>query len=216
MISLPRSLLTFCMFVAALPFQACGGGAGTCNVTNSAAGYNYCINYLGSSFDTGSIRSACAALSGTYSSSACATASGGTCDYAKGTATETEWYFTGGGAGSASLQQACTAGGGTYAAGSGSPGADGGGGGTGSCSETTNGLTVCLAYLGSSFTAATVQASCSSQMGTYTSGPCAAATYGTCDVGSGTSTETLIYFGAGFSAATAQSACTSASGNYGP
>ncbi|MHB8418313.1 MAG: hypothetical protein ACYDCL_09565 [Myxococcales bacterium] len=104
-------------FAGAIALQGCGSsGAGSC--TTTAGGFGYCIDYVGSSFTTSSVQSACSAESGTYSSGACATGTNGTCDFNKGTGSETKWTFTSTGGGDAgtsvSTQSYCTSAGGTF------------------------------------------------------------------------------------------------------
>jgi hypothetical protein len=105
---------------AAFWMQACGSsaGAGSCNVTNTAAaGYTFCINYIGSNYTSSAVQNACTQESGTYSSGACATGTSGSCDFQHGTASEYKWtYSIASDAGSVSLQSICATAGGTYSA----------------------------------------------------------------------------------------------------
>jgi hypothetical protein len=101
--------------------QACGAstGAGSCTVTGSSDQIGFCIQYIGSSYTTGSVQSACSAESGTYAASACATPAtdNGSCDVGSGTSTEYKYIFTNlGDAGASTAQSECTALGGTYSA----------------------------------------------------------------------------------------------------
>jgi hypothetical protein len=109
---------------SALFFSACGGGssgAGSCTYSPANTGYTYCYNYVGSGYTTASATAACNAYGAsvaTYSSGACATAAGGTCDVDSGTAAEYKFTFTNtSDAGStATTQTECTTLGGTYSA----------------------------------------------------------------------------------------------------
>ena len=122
--NLRNSLFALAISSAAL-FAACGSsssGAGSCTYSPSIPTYSYtfCYTYLGSGYTSSSAQSACTAegSGSTYSSSACPTGSGGSCDVDHGTAAEYTFTISTDAGTTVSTQTECTTLGGTYTAGS--------------------------------------------------------------------------------------------------
>ena len=88
-----------------------GIGAGSCRV--SVGGVDYCGQYPGSGYTADTVKAACAQASGSYSPGPCATGTGKTCFFEKGTSNESQWVFYGN-QDAKSMETLCTNAGGTY------------------------------------------------------------------------------------------------------
>jgi hypothetical protein len=96
---------------------ASGGGGGSCTVSGSMSQIGFCADYLGSSYTSASVMTACGAEKATYSASACTppSPSKGSCVVGTG-ATEIKYYFTSAGTGTNTAKAECIALSGTYSA----------------------------------------------------------------------------------------------------
>jgi hypothetical protein len=106
------------VLVLAVVVMSCGSApAGSCDVATTASiGYTYCIDYIGSGYDSNSVKAACAANQSTYSPDRCPMGSVGRCRFYAGTAMEvTNVYDTSAAdGGTVDLQGICTTAGGTF------------------------------------------------------------------------------------------------------
>jgi len=109
--------------LAALPLSACGGAAGSCLFTQTAAsGYDFCEDFLGSEFNASAAQNACAGGDGAWSSDPCTTAGAlGACAIGSGAADDFRYTYYAAPGGSppsaATLESACGVAGGTFTAG---------------------------------------------------------------------------------------------------
>jgi hypothetical protein len=89
--------------------------AGDCNVPDDA-GYRYCVDYVGTTYNPGLAMSGCAALGGEYNAGACDDATDGICTFLGGTTTELRYsYFDlDPGIDAGVVSDACTAQGGKF------------------------------------------------------------------------------------------------------
>jgi hypothetical protein len=70
-----------------------GSVTGSCTVS-PGGGTTYCIEYIGSFYNSGNIQSQCTMSGGTFSSSACAAGNAGSCSIGVGGANEVKWIFS--------------------------------------------------------------------------------------------------------------------------
>lgn len=86
----------------------------------------------------------------------------------------------------------------------------------GSCQQVVTGVTICVEYIGSDYTAGSARSACEGQGGTYSTGTCAPNAQGTCEFGAGTPTEhTWTLSGStGLGSMSFESACEAAGGTF--